>query len=701
MAGLKVFRSHIAFALAAIGVGCLLTADALAQGPTVLTDAQGYKYLTPYVYSDPSGDPTKVSKEMIRSETQKRITSAMSQIRGILAGSPLDGRTAAQFDFYYNRMVFPRFTQTTDEALKELPKERDRLFRDLEACSDAAVHRRLVNLVLTQMKDIVQDNYHPACRYNAMLTICLLNSVEPVRVGGDKKTPEPLIDALPFILEQFTKGQNDAIRVAALLGLVRHLEWDNFRGAAPPYLPAIGQPQRDEIVKQLLALATSKNPADGRDAAGHEWFRRRAIEGLTHASYRQVDPAIASALENLVKDETESLAIRCAAAAAIGKVAYVAPAKLEPVPTAKELGYLALVACDKELKRVENLNKDELDQLQRMGGVTGGLGSDGGAYSAGGGGIGGPGGVRGAGPTGSPDGGSGIRGRGGPGGSGSYPGGSGRGGPSGYPGGRSGYPGGAGSGSGDYGSGGAYGSDSGYGGYGAPADPKQYRFDVVRRRLRSQLYAVEVGLGGPDVNTAKGSIPKAGDGAAPAAPPGPPRGVEAIARNTPDEPAVKEISQLVAKLVETVESTDNTDMASLEKELRKQMKPLEAKTRKLAAPATTTAPADTPDVPAIPGAAPARPTGATATPQTQAAGSPAGAAAVPPSPNPPGPAPATPAPRGPATATPTPTNTAPASPAPATPAPATPAPATPAPATPAPATPAPATPAPAGAPATP
>ena len=550
----------------------------------MLTDEQGHKYLTPYV--DPAMTATD-SKEKVRIETQKKINNAQSQIRAILAAR-WTGNKPAQFDYYYLRMLFPKFTLTTDEALKDLPKERERLLRDnLEACADPTIHRRLVNLVLNQMKSIVQDKYHPACRYNAMLVISGLNSVEAERTGADKRTPEPLIDALPFILEQFTQGENDAIRVAALLGLVRHLEWDNFRGPVSAPTPAIAPPQRDAIVKQLLALAQAKVPPEGRDAAGHEWFRRRAIDGLMHASYYQVDPAVGSALENLVKDESESLAIRCAAASAMGEVVYRAPAKLEPVPTAKELGYLALVACDKELTRVANLNKEDMDRLQRMGagGVGGGYGSMGG-YPSGSGGLGG-----GMEPdsasygSGSAPGGRSGRGRGGSGGGG-YPGGSGS---SGYPGGsgRSGYPGGS----------AGTGSDGGYG-YGAlaPPDPKQYRFDLVRRRLRSQLYAVEVGLGGPDVNVGKGLV-KTGE--APAAPAGPPRGVEALAKNTPDEQVVAEISKLVGKLVETVESTDNADMASLEKELRKQMKPLEAKTRKLAAaPVTTDVPADDPAAPA-------------------------------------------------------------------------------------------------------
>ena len=682
MSGLHCLRTRFTIALAAITGPLLASASLLAQvtRPAALTDASGYKYLPAFV--DPSLDPAKEPKEKVRAETAKKITTLQGVVRKVNSnqGALADNKT--QFDYYYLRMYFPEFTHTTDEALKELPKKRQRLFVEhLEACAVPAVHKYLVDLVFAQMKEIVEDNYHPACRYNAMLTISGLNSVDAARVGPDKKTPEPLIDALSYILEQFTKADNnDAIRMAALLGLVRHLEWDNFRGAAPPYVPAIPQPTRDEIVKQLLTLALSSEPPAGRDAAGHEWFRRRAIEGLAHANYNQVDPAVAAALEKLLKDEEESVAIRCAAATAIGKVVYRAPAKLEPMDTAKELGYLALVACDKELTRVANLNKEELERLQRLGGA-GGLGGypggEGGATSGLGGRLGG-GAESGAMPMG-------RGGRGGRGGSGGYPSGSG-----GYPGGSGGYPGGPSGGRGGYpgGSGGSemYGAEGGYGAL-VPADPKQYRFDLVRRRLRAQLYAVEIGLGGPEVNTkpAPSSL-KPTDPAA-VAPTGPQRGVEALAKGTPEEKPVNEISTLVGDLVKAVETTD-TDMAALEKELRKKMKPLEGKTRKLAAPAPIDVPADVPPAPAAaagkaaagpPAAAPRAPVNADPAapvpPAAAAAGAPKSPAPMPPAASAPMP-PAASAPVPPAADAPMPPAPAPVPAAPPTPArgaPATPA----------------------------
>jgi hypothetical protein len=635
--------------LLALGGLTLAASAALAQGPAppaVLTDAKGFKYYAPYV--DPTLKPIDAAKE------KGKIRTAETLARRVLSGeAPLAGNKT-QFDFYYVRMLFPEFTQTTDAALKVLPLERQKFVTtQVAACDVRDVHKYLVDLTFAQMKDIVVGEFHPACRYNAMLIISGLNSVDAVTVGSDKKAPEPLLDALPFILEQYQKPENnDAIRMAALLGLVRHLEWDNYRGPVNAPTPAIVPQTRDAIVKELLALAAAIEPPQGREAAGHEWFRRRAIEGLTQANLNQVDPAVAALFEKLLKDESESLAIRCAAATAIGKVVYRDPTKLAPAPTAKELGFLALLACDKELTRVNSLNKDEEDRLTRTGGGYGGYGGYGGSSGEGGGmsplggrGRGGSGGSTDSGSS-YPSGGRG-RGRGGPSGSGAMsgitPGGSG----------RSGYPGSGGSGM------------EGYGGYAtaAPEDPKQYRFDLVRRRLRAQLYAVEIGFGGPDANLKSGGI---GSKPAEGAPNNVPlRGVAAIAQGTPDEAAVKDISDLVGKLVVAVEGAE-TDMAALEKELRKHMKPLEGKTRKLAA---VVAPVETPaDEPLAPVGPAAKSPPGKAPPGTPAPPAPAPAPAAGDDPTPPAPAPVV-APAPPAGKPAPPAATTPAPPAATTPAP--------------------------------
>ena len=129
--------------------------------------------------------------------------------------------------------------------------ERFKFFRDhLEICTVPEVHTYLADLALAQFQVVVDDNFHPVVRYNAMLLISSLNDQDPVRVGPSRATPEPMLRALPVILDEFQKPENsDAIRAAALVGLVRHLDWDNFKTGQP-----IPPPLKANAVKVLLEL---------------------------------------------------------------------------------------------------------------------------------------------------------------------------------------------------------------------------------------------------------------------------------------------------------------------------------------------------------------------------------------------------------------------------------------------------------------
>src|SRR5207253_11318008 len=114
-----------------------------------------------------------------------------------------------------------------------------------------------------------------------------------------------------------------------------------------------------------------------------------------------------------------------------------------PVESAKELGHLALVICDTELIRATKLRKEEDEHLARLAGTyQGELGPGAGVGIRGPGGEGGPGGLRPIRP---------LQGMGGPGGEGRMP------------------------------------IDP------SMMDPKQYRYDYARRRLRQQLYCVQLG----------------------------------------------------------------------------------------------------------------------------------------------------------------------------------------------------------------
>jgi hypothetical protein len=496
-------------------------APAAAGAPTnaapAATDERGYKVLVPY--------------ERMLKEKKFEGEVKMTVRKVIQDSSPLSDNRRA-FDAYYALYFFPLMTQTTDEALQAMPDERMKFLRnDLENCKNLEVQTHLTSLTFDEMLAITRDpEFHPAVRYNALHIIGSLNDKEVVRFGSAPNVPEPMARALPVLLEEFRRAENnDALKVAALIGLSRHLEWDPYRepGSAP--IPAA---LRTEIVKELITLAEAKEPPSGRTAEGHLWFRRRAIEALGLACAVKTDAAVAAAFDKLLKDDAESVALRATVAAAVGRLKYEAPVKVDALAMAKQLGYVALVACDSELNRVSNLKMTETERAARIAkGVVTFTPGD---------------------ASGSGSGGTGI----------------------------------------DSSSAGMFvpeaapaGATGGIGrGTAQLVDLKAYRFDHVRRRLRHQLYCVQLGL--------NGGMEKA-----------PTRGMLAVAKAPADIEAINNIDKSVRKLIETVE-VKAVDMAQLEKDLRKNMTALEAITKKLAAPAVA-APSDVPagDVPAAPAAA--------------------------------------------------------------------------------------------------
>ena len=548
--------------LAASGSRAQAPANAAAPAGNVsaaTTDANGYKVLTPLQ----SLVTNKVQEGKIR-----------STVNAVLRGNLPLADQRATFDPYYQRYYFPLLTQTSAKALEDLPAERHRFFRDhLEQCKDAEVHQHLLDMAFSEMRAIVQDNFHPAVRFNAMMIISHLNDSEPVRVGAAPALPQPMVRALPVILEEYKRTDGlQSVRVAALIGLARHLEWDNHRTGGS----AIGAPLKAEIIKTLIDTALLKDAPTGMTAEGHEWFRRRAIEALAHTGFTKAEPAVADALDKLLKDESESLPVRCSAAISIGRMVYAAPAKLDPQPTAKELGYLALLACHEELNRLATLKKKEEERALRLSadgsGVTGGFG-----------------------------GGSGMGGIGGAGGFAGGAGGMGLGGRMSRPGGAApsadsamgGMRGGPRSGAMPQGEG--YTGDDGL----LVEDPKQYRFDPARRRMRAQIHCVLVGLTGlekpPPVSDKKPA------GAAPPAQAVSQRGVKAVAKAGPDSKYVDDVISAVSKLAESIESSE-VDIATLDKDVRRLMGPLERMTKKL--PTAVVTPTDVPgaEVPTAPGA---------------------------------------------------------------------------------------------------
>ena len=117
-------------------------------------------------------------------------------------------------------------------------------------------------------------------------------------------------------------------------------------------------------------------------------------------------------------------------------------------------------------------------------------------------------------------------------------------------------------------------------------DPKSYRFDLIRRKIRQGLYCVQIGLTGGEDHQ-RGKAPPAGKTAPPNA--AEKRGLYAVAKNN-EKQIVDNVYYEVRDLIDVLENRA-TDTFMLDREMRKKMKNLENLIGKRA----VTAPSGAPD----------------------------------------------------------------------------------------------------------
>ena len=239
------------------------------------------------------------------------------------------------FDDYYDKYALARWTIDKPHELANFRKE---LSTDLKtaAVRDANVHRELGSKILAYMGKLVQGNFHPAVRVNAMLMIGELNATE------DKKSPAPLPAALTDSLLPAVSDarQLDAVKVAALIGIVRHAK-----------LGIVAAADRDAVREKMRALAAAKTPPDSA-ADGRAWMRALAAETLGAIGQTGNAGDVVKALAVMVDDSGLSLATRCIAAEALSKLDYSDPRGLDASIVAGPLGHLAVDVCAAEAKEI-------------------------------------------------------------------------------------------------------------------------------------------------------------------------------------------------------------------------------------------------------------------------------------------------------------------------------------------------------------
>lgn len=217
------------------------------------------------------------------------------------------------FEDYY-RFRIAELTWAANRA--KLHEKREEFKKDLRFAGKATnkeVHNRLNAMLLAQLPAIAgDDRYHWAVRYNCMLIVADLNEQElrPFAPYGEET---PLPAALGVLLDKVAdESQDDAVRVAALRGVLRHAARN------------MGPDARKSAVEATLKLVQAHEPPAGKDRVVHLWMRCQASAVLAAMAMNQNNwpephvPQVASALHLMAAEADTELAARCEASRALG-----------------------------------------------------------------------------------------------------------------------------------------------------------------------------------------------------------------------------------------------------------------------------------------------------------------------------------------------------------------------------------------------
>ena len=309
----------------------------------------------------------KIKADFANAGNRTKIIEARRPIDAVIEGRESLAPNQEQFDYYFTQYYFPLLTQTqyvksitSKDPLRDLARNRRELLdRYVRKTQVPEVHDHLTQLVHENMVKIVQMEFHPAVRYTAMLIIGDLNQREAQQEGDDYTPAVPLLSALSTMITELENPEHtDAVSIAGLIGVLRHVELDRF----VPEADRISADQQARIFKLAMALASTEQPPEGRSKEAHFWVRRRAIEVLTALDYSEGSQELAVLLDTLISKKEMSLNFRCAAAAAIGRITLSKDFVKDPAAKAAKLGLLAVAACRDEIERLNEL-KDEEQQL--------------------------------------------------------------------------------------------------------------------------------------------------------------------------------------------------------------------------------------------------------------------------------------------------------------------------------------------------
>ena len=255
---------------------------------------------------------------------------------------------------YYKEYFFPLWTIPRDRpsphSKSSFSNLRKRVEETFKRAKDSQTFNTLLEMTLADLEPLATSpEYSPAVRFNAAYMIGRLDT----KLASGRTAPVTYPKALDVLLPLLNNpNENDAARYGALLGVVRHAQFNDTN-------------KHSEIIDALLQQAKTQEVPANRSPESHEWFRTTAIEGLAYAKDAEINK-VAPALAEIINSKTETDSLRLAAANSLGRLPLTPTTETNPAVTIRSLGELASKIVQHEVEACEKAPEKTLDPALLM-----------------------------------------------------------------------------------------------------------------------------------------------------------------------------------------------------------------------------------------------------------------------------------------------------------------------------------------------
>jgi len=283
-----------------------------------------------------AGTAAGQAPEGIPADWKKTETAAETEYKQPLAEG---GAADAKIRGFLRDKALPQLALESNRTTIEKTRRRMRDFL-LGGIEDAKAFDDVSRVVLDFMATVARDgDADPVVRVNAMLLVGELRA---------KDNKQPWAPAVPVLAAGVADAKLPAeVRIAAVVGLARHLEMAKAPGSESPDAKA--------VLDALTLVVTS--PADPMDPAAMNWLLSRALTALPAAT-PTLPKAVAAAVVKILEDSNRPFDVRVRAAAALGTAAKP-DSGIDAAKTVATIQSLARAALARDLELVAQQRAEE------------------------------------------------------------------------------------------------------------------------------------------------------------------------------------------------------------------------------------------------------------------------------------------------------------------------------------------------------